>query len=199
VRHRSEIDVSTLPEFAFGPRMTMWWGTMAFCVLEGTGFVLAIGGYLFLAFLNPDWPLSAPPPDLLPATLFTALLLASILPNRLVAKNAKRQDIGKVRVWLVVMIAIGLALIAIRMVEFGHLHTKWDLNAYGSFVWLLLGLHATHLITDVVDTAVAGVLMFTRHGEGKRFADLEDNAVYWNFVVVSWLPLYFVLYWVPRL
>jgi len=40
--------------------------------------------------------------------------------------------------------------------------------------------------------------MFTRHGRGKRFSDVEDNAFYWYFVVLSWLPLYLVLYWVPR-
>ena len=27
----------------------------------------------------------------------------------------------------------------------------------------------------------------------------EDNALYWNFVVVTWLPLYACLYWIPRL
>ena len=55
------LDVSALPEYGFGSRMTTWWGTLGFCVLEGTGFALAIGTYLYLAFLNPKWPLSAPP------------------------------------------------------------------------------------------------------------------------------------------
>jgi heme/copper-type cytochrome/quinol oxidase subunit 3 len=33
------------------------------------------------------------------------------------------------------------------------LNVSWDANAYGSVVWLLLGLHTTHLITDTIDTA----------------------------------------------
>jgi hypothetical protein len=33
---------------------------------------------------------------------------------------------------------------------------------------------------------------------GKRFSDTEDNGVYWDFVVLSWLPIYVLLYWVPR-
>jgi hypothetical protein len=37
--------------------------------------------------------------------------------------------------------------------------------------------------------------MFTRHAHGKRFSDVEDNAFYWNFVVVVWLFLYVLLYW----
>jgi len=47
---------------------------------------------------------------------------------------------------------------------------------------------------------VLTALMFTRHGyQGRRFSDVDDNAFYWDFVVVSWLPVYFILYWFPRL
>ena len=43
-------------------------------------------------------------------------------------------------------------------------------------------------------------LMFTRHGDNqRRFGDVQDNAMYWNFVVLTWLPIYACLYWVPRL
>ena len=72
-------------------------------------------------------------------------------------------------------------------------------DAYGSIVWTLLGLHTLHLGTDIVESLVLTALMFTRHGhQGRRFSDVEDNAFYWIFVVVSWLPIYFILYWFPR-
>jgi heme/copper-type cytochrome/quinol oxidase subunit 3 len=96
------------------------------------------------------------------------------------------------------MTVIGLATIAIRFWEFGNLAVNWDQNAYGSITWVLLGLHATHLITDVGDTVVLTALMFTRHGRGKRFSDISDNAFYWYFVVIAWLPIYGLLYWLPR-
>ena len=41
--------------------------------------------------------------------------------------------------------------------------------------------------------------MFTIHGQGKRFSDVEDNAVYWDFVVLSWLPIWALLYGFPRI
>jgi heme/copper-type cytochrome/quinol oxidase subunit 3 len=97
------------------------------------------------------------------------------------------------------MSLIGLVLLGLRVLEFGTLHGRWDQNAYGSVRWLLLGFHTAHLLTDVVDTIVLAVLMFTRHGHGKRFSDVGDNAFYWYFVVASWLPIYFIFYWVPRL
>jgi cytochrome c oxidase subunit 3 len=64
----------------------------------------------------------------------------------------------------------------------------------------LLGLHTLHIGTDVVDTIVLTALMFTRYGDmGRRFSDVNDNAFYWDFVVLSWLPIYFLIYWFPRL
>ena len=199
MKQRPVKDVSALPTYAFGPRMTMWWGTLGFCLLEGTGFALAVGGYLYLAFINPQWPLSAPAPGLLWSGLLTAIIVASLWPNLWTQKAAKAEDLRRVRIGLVIMSLIGIVLVGVRVMEFTALHVRWDQNAYGSIVWMLLGLHTTHILTDVADTIVVTVLMFTRHGQGKRFSDVEDNAFYWNFVVGSWLPIYLLLYWSPRL
>ena len=90
------------------------------------------------------------------------------------------------------MCAFGIAPLIVRWFEFATLNILWDANAYGSMLWMLLGLHTAHLLTDVGDTIVLAVLMFTRHGySGRRFGDVQDNAFYWDFVVVTWLPIYF--------
>lgn len=194
------LDLSGLPTFGHGMRSTTWWGTLGFVALEGTGFALAAGTYLYLLLLAPSWPLSAPPPDHWPGTIITLLLLASAIPNHIVNNHAKKCSIAPVRLWLLVMWGFGIAPLVVRWFEFGALNVLWDSNAYGSMLWVLLGLHTAHLITDVGDTVVLTVLMFTRHGHhGRRFADVGDNAFYWNFVVLSWLPIYFLVYWVPRI
>src|SRR4051812_40491939 len=199
MKHTPVLDVSGLPTYAFGARSPVWWGTLSFCVLEGTGFALAVGAYLYLAFINPHWPLSAPPPGLIWSSLLTVLLVVSAVPNWLAKKAGEDEDLPKVRLYLVVMSLIGLAAIVLRLLEFTTLHVRWDQNAYGSLLWAILGLHLTHIATDLIDTVVLTVLMFTRHGHGKRFSDVSDNAFYWNFVILSWLPLYALLYWGPRL
>jgi heme/copper-type cytochrome/quinol oxidase subunit 3 len=198
MRHRPVQDVSALPDHAFGPRMTMWWGTLGFMTLEGTGFALAAGAYLYLVWLNPQWPLADRPPDLSWATLLTLVLLVSLWPNQIAKKNAKREDLSRVRGDLLLMSFISIVVLAIRAFEFGTLNVRWDQNAYGSIVWVLLGLHTAHLLTDAIDTFVLTALMFTRHAHGKRFSDVEDNAFYWDFVVLSWLPIYGLIYWASR-
>jgi len=197
MRHRPVVDVSELPTYGFGPQSPIWWGTLGFVALEGTGFALAIGAYLYLAHLAPNWPIALPQNDIWAATILTLLLLVSAVPNYLLDRWAKQQDLRKVRIGLVVMSVLGLAPLVARVFEFRALTVLWDSNAYGSIVWFLLGLHTTHLLTDVGDTIVLTALMFTRHAKsGKRFSDVSDNAFYWYFVVASWLPIYLLLYWV---
>jgi cytochrome c oxidase subunit 3 len=191
-------DLSALPTYGFGGRMTMAWGTAAFIALEGMGFAIAASAYLYLAVIGPAWPLGAGPPPLMWSTLFTVVLLASGLPNHVAMESARREDLFSVRRDLVIMSLLGAALLVLRFFEFRALNVSWDQNAYGSILWILLGLHTTHLLTDFGDTVVLTVLMFTRHGRGRRFSDTEDNAVYWYFVIVSWLLLYALLYWFPR-
>jgi cytochrome c oxidase subunit III len=196
--HRIVLNARHMPGYAYGPRSPIWWGTVGFAAAEGMGFAMAIGAYFYLVFINGKWPLSAAPPDLLWSSLFTVLMLVSIWPNYMANRHAEREDLGGSRRALVIMSLIGIALVGLRIMEFGVLHVRWDQNAYGSILWFLLGLHTLHLITDLGDTIVLTILMFTRHGHGKRFSDVGDNAFYWFFVVASWLPIYVLIYLFPR-
>jgi heme/copper-type cytochrome/quinol oxidase subunit 3 len=49
--------------------------------------------------------------------------------------------------------------------------------------------------------ALAGIQHLGSAPEVKRrdYADIIESAFYWYFVVLIWLPLYVVIYWVPRL
>ena len=200
MKERIVLDLGKLPLHGMGTQSATWWGTLAFMLIEGTGFALSIAVYLYLMGLATTWPINAPPPDLLPGTLVTLILLVSLVPNILISRWAEQQDLRKVRIGLVIMSILGIAPLIVRIFEFPALRISWDTNAYGSVVWLLLGLHTTHIITDLADTLVLGVLMFTRHAQNaRRFGDVQDNAMYWNFVVAAWLPIYGCIYWLARI
>ena len=200
MKQRIVLDVSKLPLHGFGAASVTWWGTLGFMLIEGTGFALVIAVYLYLMSLAPSWPLNAPPPDLLAGSLMTVALLASVVPNVLVSRWAQQQDLRKVRIGMVVMSVLGIVPLIIRVFEFPALKVKWDSNAYGSVIWTMLGLHTTHILTDLIDTVVLAVLMFSRHGDNRRrYGDVQDNAMYWNFVVAAWLPIYGCIYWLVRI
>jgi heme/copper-type cytochrome/quinol oxidase subunit 3 len=128
----------------------------------------------------------------------TVILLVSTIPNHLAAKASERADLAATRLWLVAGVVLGLAFHVVRALEFMSLNTHWSLNAYGSIVFSLLVLHTVHMVTDYIDTLVITALMFSRRITGKRFVDVNENADYWWFVVLAWLPIYFTLYLVPR-
>jgi len=190
--------VSHLREYAFGHKGLIWWGTIGFMVIEGSMFVMAIVTYFFLRIRVSDWPPSAPNPDLTFGTLKTILLLASVTPNQMAKWAAEKLDLRKVPFWLPICLVFGVAFLIVRALEFATLWVSWDSSAYGSSVWFLMGVHTAHLATDVLDTTVLTALVFTGHVEPKRLVDVNENAIYWDFVVLSWMPIYLVVYWAPR-
>jgi cytochrome c oxidase subunit III len=192
------LDVSGLPSYRFSHHSLMWWGVMGMIAIEATTLALASAAYLYVWSQASVWPPS-PPPALFWGTLNVAVLLASILPNHWAKRAAEDGDERRMRLWLVVCSAIGVAMLAIRALEFSALNVRWDSNAYGSAAWFLLGLHTAHLATDVYDTLVLTILMFTGPLEGRRHVDVAENGVFWYFVVYAWLPVYAVIYWLPRL
>jgi cytochrome c oxidase subunit III len=193
-------DASALPDHGFGPRSTTWWGIAGFITIEGVVFALGFAAYFFLMAQERQWPPSALPPDLLWGSTTLALLLLSEIPNIWVKRAAEAEDLRRVRIGLVIMVLIVLPVFVTRGLEFNHLNIGWDRNAYGSITWALLLLHTVHLITDWVDTLVLAALMHTGHGaKGRRFVDTAENALYWHFIVGSWLLVYGMIYWVPRL
>ncbi len=193
------LDVSGLPSYKFGHHSLMWWGVMGLIAIEGMAFALAVAAYFYLWSQAQTWPMSDAPPDLLWGSLNLVLVLVSIWPNHWTKQVAEDGDERKMKIGLTICVLFGLALLALRALEFTTLNTGWDSNAYGSIVWVLLGLHTVHLATDVYDTAVLAALFHAGNIEGKRHVDVSENGLYWYFVVYSWLPIYAVIYWAPRL
>jgi cytochrome c oxidase subunit 3 len=195
---RPVIDVSRLPTYAFSHRSLMFWGTAGMIVIEGTMFAIALVAYYYLRGRALHWPMSSPPPDLLWGTVNTVILLVSGIPNHFAAKAAERADLRAVRLWLLIGLAFGVGFHVVRALEFTTLNTHWSLNAYGSIVFSLLVLHTVHMATDFIDTIVITALMFTKRVTGRRYVDVNENADYWWFIILAWLPIYFTVYLVPR-
>jgi cytochrome c oxidase subunit 3 len=193
-------DLSKLPDHAFGYKSLTWWGVIGFMVIEGTAFALAMAAYFFLMSHEQHWaPQPLLPPGLIAGSLFTLILILSEIPNTMVKRAANAKDVAGVRRLLPVMVAIGAVLLVIRGFEFNSLNVLWYTNAYGSIIWALLLLHTTHVGTDWVDTIVLWALMRTPHGETpRRLVDTDENALYWRFVWLCWIPIYLLIYWVPR-
>ncbi|HYT65609.1 MAG TPA: cytochrome c oxidase subunit 3 [Vicinamibacterales bacterium] len=198
-RHDVALDVTEIPTFGFGHRSLLWWATASMMIIEGMVFAMVIVSYVYLKGRTPHWPPSGPSPDLFWGTLNTVVLLASAVPNQLTKKAAERFDLGGVRLWMAVCLVFAVAFNTIRFVEFQHLNVRWDTNAYGSVVWVLVGFHTVHVITDFLDSSVLAALIFVGPVDEHRFVDVSENSLYWYFVVLTWLPIYAVVYFGSRI
>jgi heme/copper-type cytochrome/quinol oxidase subunit 3 len=192
------VDAAWLPNHAFGHHSLMWWGTVGVMAIEGMAFALAIVTYFYLRSQSALWPPTEAPPLWRWGTLNTLVLLVSVLPNWWTKRRAEALDRRGVQLGLSLCMLCSLVFLVVRAFEFGALNCRWDSSAYGSIVWMLLGLHTLHLITDTWDSGVLTVLAFTGPFELKRYVDVSENALYWYFVVVAWLPIYVVIYLLPR-
>jgi heme/copper-type cytochrome/quinol oxidase subunit 3 len=194
-------DVSELPTHAFSYRSLTWWGIIGFMVIEGAFFGLAFAAYFFLMGHEQGWPPEGrQAPNLLWGALFLIIILLSEIPNTMIKKAARERDVPAIRALMPVMIAIGAVLLIVRGFEFNNLNCRWTDDAYSSVIWMLLFLHTTHIITDWGDTIVLWLLMRTDLGwEGRRLVDTDENCLYWRYVWLLWIPVYLMIYWVPRL
>ena len=65
-------------------------------------------------------------------------------------------------------------------------------------MWVLIGLHSGHLVTELIETVVLFFVALTPKMEGTRLADAAINSDYWYFVVVTGLLMDFVIYGTTR-
>jgi cytochrome c oxidase subunit 3 len=194
------VDICELPRFAFGSRGIMWWGILGFLAIESTMLGISLVAYWYFRSAAGEWPPPPiAPPSLVTGTITTVLLLVSVLPMMAAKAAAKALDVRRVIFWHLACDAVGIAFCAMRVLEFSNLNVRWDTNAYGSVVWMIVGLHSAHLIAEVIETMVMTWFFLSGLTTPRYFVDATDNALYWYFIVAIWMPCYVTVYLVPRL
>jgi heme/copper-type cytochrome/quinol oxidase subunit 3 len=193
------LDVSKLPTVVFGTRGVMWWGTVAFMVIEGWTLALTAMSWFYLRQSSPHWPpLRTAQPSLLIPTINLAIMLATMIPAYWTAKRAERFDRRGVIIGLAICGALGILIVVLRWYELWAINTRWDTTAYGSVAWLIVGLQMTLILIDVADTIGLGVMFAKRELPAHYYSDTTENTMYWYFTVLSWIPLYLIVYVGPR-
>ena len=196
MRRRAVLDVAVLDDHSFGHHEPIWWGNLLMILIEGAVFALMVVSYYYIRRNFDTWP---PPRTLLPSLGVSSanllLQIASVLPMWYAAKlafaHAPPARIGR---WLMVVVACGAVAVVLRGFEFGALHTRYDSNAYGSITWIILVTHLAHLVAGTLETFLIALVMFVGPVEKKHYTDTTVMAVYWYFVVGSWVALWLIVF-----
>jgi cytochrome c oxidase subunit III len=194
---RAAIDASALPTVQFGSSDLGWWSTAVFMLIEGTTIAACLVCHIYLKQNFSPWPPTIPP-KLGAATANTVLLLVIMAPMLLAGRAARRLDLGRARVWLTVAVALSAVAVVLRAYEFGALNVRWDQNAYGSTAWATLGFHTSLLAIDLLETLVLTLILYLGPVEKKHFSDTADSAMYQVFLSLSYLPIYLLVFLLPR-
>ena len=200
LKRRIAGDVSHLPTHAFGGRDVMAWGTVGFMIIEGFTLVLCVAVYVYLRKNFNEWPPAGTMrPDVIAPTILATLMLLSLPLMKWIDDAAHRHDLAKVRIGLTAAACICGVFVGLRIWELTQsLNVPWDMNAYGSAQWLVVGAHGTLLAIQLLETAGMSGVFWVGPVEKKHFSDAADVAFYWVFIVASWIPLYVLCFLLPH-
>lgn len=183
---------------ASGPGANIWWGIVGLIAIEITVFSALIASYFYYQVLAPGWP-PEPPPPLLLATINTFVLIGSSIAIAIADRGIRDGRQGRLRAGLVASILFAVAFLVLKGVELAGKEYRWDSHAYGSLVWMMLGLHSLHVLSVLLKSCVMAVLAFRGYFSERRYVGIQVNGMYWHFVVVIWIPIYITLYLSPRM
>lgn len=194
------IPARELPVLLVGPQAPLWWAFVLMLCIESVVFGGLITSYFYLKQASISWPpAGVDDPKLLLPTLNTLVLMASSAAMFYGDRSIKRGSQAGLKIGQTAALVLAVVFLVIKYIEYSGLPYDWSTHAYGSVVWTMSGFHAAHVMSVVLKGVVVEALVFKGYFTPKRRLGLQVNGLYWHFVVVVWLPLYFTIYWSPRL
>lgn len=207
MNRRHAVDVSKLPHSVLDHRSTIWWGNALLVIIETVMFAILVGAYFYLKQNFTQWPPPQsntipadfdPVPGLGYASVNLAVIALSFGPMYLADRAALKRRRRLVDLGLLLTVLMGAAAIALRFHEMGDLKFRWSENAYSSIVWLILGLHLMHLFIGTLENLLMLVWVTLKGLDDKHARDVRVTAVYWYWVIGTWIILFAIVMVGPR-
>ncbi|MBR9999723.1 MAG: cytochrome c oxidase subunit 3 [Cyclobacteriaceae bacterium] len=126
----------------------------------------------------------------------SVVIILSSISMQFAYISAKKDNISWIRGCLLITMVLGLAFLAGQYLSWGEL-VRQDVffvgNPAGSFIYVLTGLHAVHLISGIIFLAIVLYSAFKYRIHAKNLNSLEMSVTYWHFLGGLWLYLFFFL------
>ncbi len=104
----------------------------------------------------------------------------------------KQREMVKYRWMVVVTLVLGVAFLIMQVVGFGELWVKGitlTKNVSFSFLYVIVGLHALHVIGGIVALIILFAKAFSSKVRNYNILPLEVISTYWHFVDALWIYL----------
>ncbi|MCX2742577.1 cytochrome c oxidase subunit 3 [Mangrovivirga sp. M17] len=136
----------------------------------------------------------------LPVTFLysTGIIVLSSIFMQIGYFEAKKNNKGKVILFTVLTLLSGIAFLVMQFKGYGRLV---DMNLYfsdpnnvsGSFIYVITGVHAAHLISALVFLIIVLITAFKVENIKDKLVRMEICTTYWHFLGGLWIYLYLFL------
>jgi cytochrome c oxidase subunit 3 len=126
----------------------------------------------------------------------SGILLLSSVTMHIAYLSAKKDDLVLMRLFLLITTLLGFVFLVTQYYAWVYLvkiNVYFVGNPSGSFVYVLTGLHAAHLISALLYLFVMTWKGFTYKIHSKNLLGIELCATYWHFLDVLWIYLFVFL------
>jgi cytochrome c oxidase subunit 3 len=165
-----------------------WWGMVVVIATEGMIFLCLLAANFFLRATSKQWPPAGTElPELFQTSIFTAVLLGSSLPIFWVDWAVERGRMRAVQIGLALSWLMGAAFLVHTIQDFRALHFGWSDSAYGSIYYVIIGLHALHVVVGLLFSLVVQLKVALQRVDGERHLTLTVFSLYWHFVDAVWV------------
>ncbi|MEO6638061.1 MAG: heme-copper oxidase subunit III [Ginsengibacter sp.] len=122
----------------------------------------------------------------------TAVIIISSVTIMVSRKAFRQRDMKSYRRWLAVTMVLGVAFVLMQYLGFTQLWASGvtlTRNVSFSFLYIIVGLHALHVIAGVIALIVILIKAFSFKIKNYNPVQIELMSTYWHFVDFLWIYL----------
>ena len=122
----------------------------------------------------------------------TAVIILSSLTIFMATKAFKERAMTRYRTLVAVTLGLGVLFIILQLIGFRqlwHVGITLTANVSYSFLYIIVGIHAAHVIGGIIALIVMSLKAFSNKIRNYSTVPVELISTYWHFVDILWIYL----------
>lgn len=122
----------------------------------------------------------------------TATIILSSITMRMSENYFKQKEMALYRKWMIITTVLGVLFVIMQIIGFTQLWSDGitlTKNVSYSFLYVIVGLHAAHVIAGVIALLIIFAKAFSTKQKSYSAVPIEMMSTYWHFVDLLWIYL----------